>query len=243
VTMKSKHAELLQCLRKNNKWSLSVSLQATVRHSSTINDNVTTTHATLIRDHDRCQWKGEGVLRTAENVILEEASHVRFVVMNGDKYLTAIGPDLDSLWRGYIKEADYEAIRVGMLNDPSLAGALSGRMFGSHGMDIYGLIEQSQDIRYGESDVSMDGLACYEIEGTCKYGKTRIIFSPDKGYCPLKWEITKIPGHYFHDKLLGQNTKNWKATYYADEIKEIGGFYIPLKGHLQHEEILADGHG
>jgi len=115
-------------------------------------------------------------------------------------------------------------------------------MFGNNGMDIYNLIEQSQNIRYGESDVTIDGLPCYEIEGTCKYGKTRILFSSDKGYCPLKWEITKTPGHYFDDKLLDRNIKKWKATFYADEITEISGFYMPLKGHLQHDVLRKTDH-
>jgi hypothetical protein len=173
---------------------------------------------------------------------MEEASHVRYVIMNGKQYLVAMGPDLNTLWRAYIKEADYKAILIGMLNDPTLASALWGKTDGSSGMDIYELIEQSQNVEYGESDYSIDGLGCYQIGGTCKYGQTKIIFSPDRGYVPLKWEIAKKPGDHVNTKLLRSDQKERKYTFNADDIEEVDGYYIPMKGRMLHTIVHEDDH-
>ncbi len=231
--MNDKATDILQSLRNNNQWSASFSLQAKIKYSSTLNDKITTTELTFIRDHDRCQMKGWGILKTAQGVILEEANHIRYIIMNGEKYLVAIGPDLDTLWTGSIKETDYDVIRSGMLNDATIGSPIWGGTDANSGMDIYSLIQQSNHVTHGKSDDSIDGLACDEITGTSKYGRTKIVFSPEIGYVPLKWEIDKAPGDYCNTKVLPDGMKKRKLSFQASEITRIGEFDIPLKGHMQ----------
>jgi hypothetical protein len=228
----------LQRLKNNNKWNSSVALQLTTKHSSTVYNNITISDITFVRDNNRCQWKGTSTLKTNENEIIKEGCHVKYIIMNGEQYLLAIGSDLNTFRRGSIKQTDYKETQNLMLDDPDLGGALWGRIHGNHGMDIYHLIEQSQNIKYGKSNFSVDGLECYEIEGACKYGNIRIIFSPERGYFPLKWEITKKPGDYCDNKLL--SGKHWKATFEVEEGKNKDEFYIPLRGRLQHDVVSKD---
>ncbi|MHC4742979.1 MAG: hypothetical protein ACYS8Z_13770 [Planctomycetota bacterium] len=239
--MASEHTEALKYLKNNNEWNSSISMQVTTTYSSSVHDNINVTDIMFIRDNYRCQWKGTSVLRTKENVIIEEASHVKFTIMDGERYLLAVGSDLNTLRRASIKQTDYKATQGLMLDSPDMGSALWGRIYGSNGMDIYELIEQSKNVRYGKSDFLADKLECYEIEGTCKYGSTKIVFSPERGYVPLKWEIAKRPGDYFDAKLLGSNIKDWKVTFCANEIKDIGGFHMPLKGRMQHDLVFRNG--
>jgi hypothetical protein len=235
----SQQNEMLQRLKNNNKWNSSVSLQATTRYSSTVNHNITITDITFIRDNDRCQWKGTSTLKTNENEIIKEGCHVKYLIMNGEQYLLAIGSDLNTFRRGSIKQTDYKETQNLMLDDPDQGCALWGRIYGNNGMDIYHLIEQSKNVKYGKSNFSIDGMECYEIEGTSKYGNVKIIFSPERGYFPLKWEITKKSGDYFDDKLL--SGKHWKVTFQVEEVKNVGGFCIPLKGRMQHDIVSKNG--
>ena len=237
--MASEHTEVLKYFKNNNKWSSSVFLQATTRYSSTVNDNITITNITFIRDNDRCQWKGTAILKANENKIIEEGNRAIYTIMNGKQYLLAVGSDLNTFRRASIKQTDYKETQSLSLDDPDTGSAFWGRIYGNNGMDIYNLIEQSQNVEYRKSDLLIDGLECYEIEGICKFGNIKIIFSPEKGYLPLKWEITKKPGDYFDNKLL--SGKHWKVTFQVEEIKNIDGFYIPMKGHMQHDIVTKNG--
>lgn len=236
--MASQHTEVLKSLKANSKWSSSISLQATTRHSSTVNENIAITNIAFIRDNDRCQWKGTTTLKTNENKVIEEGSHIKYTIMNGERYLLAVGADLNTFRRASIKQTGYKATQSLMLDDPDTGSALWGRFYGNNGLDIYNLLEQSQNIQSEKCDFLIDGLECYEIEGTCKYGDIKIIYSPQRGSFPMKWEITKKPGDYFDDKLL--DVKHWKVTFQAKEVKNIDGFYIPLKGRMQHNVVSKD---
>lgn len=79
--------EVLNYLKKNNSWCSSISLHATISHSSTVNGNTTITDMAFIRDNDRCQWKGTSTLKTNENEIIKEGCHVKYIIMNGEQYL------------------------------------------------------------------------------------------------------------------------------------------------------------
>ena len=228
----------LEHLKNNNRWSTSVALQVVSRQSSTVNDNIAITNLTFIRDHDRCQWKGTTVLKTSGNQIIEEANHVKYLIMNGKQYLLAMGADLETIKRASVKQADYESTQNLMLDDPDMGGTLWGRIYGNNGMDIYKLLEQSQSVQCRKSDIAVDGVECYEIDGTCKYGNIKIIYSPQKGCCPLKWEISKKPGDYFDGKRL--DAKHWIIIFQAKEINNIEGFYVPMKGRIQHDVLSKD---
>jgi len=228
----------LEKFKNNNQWASSVYLQATTRYSSTVNDNITITDITFIRDNERCQWKGTSILKTSENKIIEEVNHIKYTIMNGEQYLLAMGADLNTFRKASIKQTGYKETQSLMLDDPDMGSALWGRIYGNNGMDIYDLLEQSQNVKYGKSNLLIDGLECYEIEGTCKYGTIKIIFSPEKGYFPLKWEITKKTGDYFDNQSL--SGKLWKVSFQAEEVRNINGFYVPIKGHVQHDVVSKE---
>lgn len=235
-----KQSEVMKYLKDNNKWSSSFFLEANIKNSSTEFENINITDITIIRDNNRCQWKGTSVVKTNNNEITEKGNNVKYLIMNGKEYLLVSGWDLNTLKKAYIRQSDYNEEQSLMLDSPDLGSALWGRIYGNNGNDIYNLIEQSQNIQYRKSDFLLDGLECNEIEGTCKYGKIKIIFSPERCFCPLKWEITKKSGDYFDTKLLDNIIKDWKVTFNANEIKKIDGFYIPVKGRMQHDIILKN---
>lgn len=236
VTLKAQTPEdILRLLQENNSWCKSVSCEVqTCCYPGNIPEIYNETNVQFIRDYNRLELIGN--YTAYENGrIFEEASHAKFDVAEGKKYLNAIGATKDKLFRASIRETKYQENLYDILNDPDRGSPLWGRIFGNQNLDIYEIISKSPNLTYDASDVkTTDGKQCYELKGENALGTVTIFLSPEKGMIPLGWLIEKKGHNYFNNSILKEiGIKSWKASYKVLKTNEVDGNIIPTEGGME----------
>jgi hypothetical protein len=125
-----------------------------------------------------------------------------------------------------------------MLNSDTYGGNILGRMGGNGHMNIAILLMSANDLVIRPDIQSVNGLQCYVLEGTTRYGKATAWVASDKGYSPAKWIIKKSDGDLLGDKVTtGSRIMDFEVI----EFEQRGTAFIPKRAKVTDSTQLPDG--
>ena len=125
-----------------------------------------------------------------------------------------------------------------LLDSDSYGGHVLGRMGGNGHLNISEFLISANDLTVRPDMQIVNGLKCYVLEGTTRYGKAIAWIAPDKGYSPAKWTIQKGPKDLLGDKPIGVNRI---TEFEVIEFEQQGKSFIPKQAKSNDNVSLPDG--
>ncbi len=195
---------------------------------------------TLHIDHDRIEWNGiafepdgNGNPAPGKNAILRTIITGReFVSVTGHIGFSPLGASITSELKG---------VKEDLLDVADHGGPLFGKIYGANHKGVADLLSESNDIRLRYKQEDINGINCYVLEGTTKYGKVVVWSAPDKGYSALKWKIEKTGDDIINDKPMSKTEMIlWISQFECKEIQEINGYFIPKTATYDFTSTLKD---
>lgn len=147
-------------------------------------------HFIFRRDHDRCEWVGQQLIFDEKGNVDPVRSQVIKEIINGELYANVISTPLNARPRGVVIKRDYNEERERLLEDSDYGGPLFGRMYGCSHKSIGDLLSESATLYMRPERENINGIPCYVLEATTKYGKVTAWIAPGKGYSALKWTMS-----------------------------------------------------
>ena len=240
-------AEALQRYRESLSYSQSVSMKIQHRVDSNDNELFPQTLDFVFRqdrDNNRAEWIGKRLIFRGEgNIDLINSDFVKDIA-DGNMLVSLEGmrlktEGLDSrrviLWYKYTEKLKE------LLENPNFGGPLFGKMYGSNYKSVADLLGESPDLHIRNKDENINGVACFVLEGTSKYGKATAWIAPEKGYNAMKWVIEKGPHHLFDDTVISTkwpSAEGSKVVFNSKELHEVidedNTVFIPKFAHFTH---------
>jgi hypothetical protein len=152
------------------------------------------------RDHDQAEWLGQRLLFDAEGNVDKLNSRVIKQISTGELFLDI--PETSpfaALPRAAVVNRDYKEHLEVALDSSDYCGPLFGRIDGINHKGIAGLLGESNNLRLHDKQENLNGVSCYVLEGTTKYGKVTAWIAPEKGYNALKWVFERNRDDLFDD--------------------------------------------
>jgi hypothetical protein len=189
-------------------------------------------HFIFRQDNDRAEWLGQHRLFDDNGNIDPNQSKVIKQIITGDVYLGLPACPLNAPPRGALIGSDCEEKRKALLINPEYGGPLFGRMFSISQKSIAELLGQSTNLYLRNQQENINGVACYVLDATTKYGRVAAWIAPEKGYSTLKWSIhkSKTRGDLFDERPLSSN--HWVAVFDSVEVQELNGVFVTTGGCL-----------
>ena len=125
-----------------------------------------------------------------------------------------------------------------LLDSDSYGGHVLGRMGGNGHLNVAEFLISANNLTVRPDMQSVNGLQCYILEGTTRYGKAVVWIAPDKGYCPVKWTIQKGPRDLLGDKPIGVNRI---TDFEVIEFEQQGKSFIPKRAKSNDTVSMPDG--
>jgi hypothetical protein len=165
-------------------------------------------------------------------------------IFTGKEFVSVVGNPGRPLLGASIT-ADYaknKEAKEEMLDQDDLGGPLFGRIYGNNHKNVPDLLSESNDIHLRQEQEEINGISCYVLEGTTKYGIVTAWIAADRGYAALKWVIKKTGDDIINDMQMS-NTKMVLSIYQFDcqEVQEFNGYFIPTKATFTDTSKLKDG--
>jgi hypothetical protein len=125
-----------------------------------------------------------------------------------------------------------------VLNSDTYGGHILGRMGGNNRMNIAMFLMSANDLFVRPDMQSINGLQCYVLEGTTRYGKATAWVASDKRYSPAKWIIQKSDGDLLGDKAMtGSRIMDFEVI----EFEQHGTMFIPKRAKVTDSIQSPDG--
>ncbi|HUT30890.1 MAG TPA: hypothetical protein VMX13_13945 [Sedimentisphaerales bacterium] len=85
----------------------------------------------------------------------------------------------------------------------------------------------------------VDGVPCYVVQATGKYGQYKIWIDPTRGYNIRKAAMRKEVGDLFDDEkpLSADQTQFLEFTVHNIEVENVGGVWFPVGGRAEKHEV------
>lgn len=196
------------------------------------------------RDGKRYEWIGESVVVDNNGVVNRAGSHIIKSIFTGEEYINVIGPVDAAPWAASIQKDSYDNELKDLYEAPILGGPLNGNIFGNNHKSVAELLSDGNDLRLRGRQENINGIPCYVLEATTKYGKVTAWIAPEKGYNALKWVIEKSPKDFFDETLIsssGFETESWIATLDSVDVQKIDDTFVPVTGYFTHKIRKSDG--
>jgi len=230
-TQKLSSAEALQQYRESLSYSQSVSMKIQHRVDSNDNELFPQTFDIVFRrdrDNNRAEWIGKRLIFGSEGDVDWHNSDFVKDIADGNMLVSLEGArltdGLDS--RRVILWYKYTGRLKELLENPNWGGPLFGKMYGSNYKSVADLLDESGDLHIRNKGENINGVDCFVLEGTSKYGKVTAWIAPEKGYNAMKWVIEKDPHHLFNDTAISKKwpgIEGWQVLFNVKELNEIIG--------------------
>lgn len=242
-------AEILLRYKKSLLWSQSVSMRikATVDvDANHPNKEFFPSKVDFIfrQDHDRAEWLGQRLLFDDEGKVDRLNSRVIKQISTGEFFLDVSETSPFAAFpRAAVVNRDYKELQENVLDSSDLCGPIFGKLPGINHKGIAGLLGESNNLRLHDKQESVNGMPCYVLEATTKYGRVTAWTAPEKGYNALKWVFEKGPSDLFDKTLV---SLKWPETtsismFDSAEVQEVKNVFITTGGCLTHTVNFADG--
>lgn len=194
-------------------------------------------------DGKKCEWLGKWWTTDIHNKKLGEDRPI-YDLYDGNSFvqLAQDNPYPErNFYHATMYTSGFDEEKEIRLEHPNYAGPMNGRMYGNKGKSVADLLLDSRELKVNESLESINGIDCYVIEGSSRYGKVTAWIAPSKGYNAVKWSIekNKDKGDFFDDKKL--YNEKWTAIFEADSFQQIDDIFITASGELKFETISDSG--
>jgi hypothetical protein len=200
--------------------------------------------------NNRAEWIGKLLIYDSNGEIdLQNSSFIK-EISDGNMYVGLSGDHLKNTidTRRIILQYNYKERLQELLENTSFGGPLFGKMFGSNYKSVADLLDESSDLHIRNKDENVNGVDCFVLEGTSKYGKVTAWIAPEKGYSAMKWVIEKDPHHLFDEAPISTkwpSMKSWQVMFNVKELHEIIGEdnmeFAPKLAHFTFVINFRDG--
>ena len=247
-------AEILLRYKKSLLWSQSVSMRIDATIDVDANDprkKFFPSKVDLIfrRGHDRAEWIGQrsifddtGNADKLDSKVIKRISTGKLFLDVPNTSPFAAFPRAAVVWRDY-----KELLEVTLDSKDFGGGPLLGRIHGINHKGIAGLLGESNDLRLHDKQEILDGVSCYVLEGTTKYGKVTAWIAPEKGYNALKWVFECGRDNLFDDAPLSakwpelQSAKEVFECVEMEEVNDVNTVFVPKRARSTHTVKFANG--
>lgn len=198
-------------------------------------------HFVYRRDGKRCEWVGKSLGFDDKSELVN--NNVIMHIFQADRYIHAIGPadgPADAVFLTRRFEGEQELQR----DAPSLAGPLGGNIFGNNHKNVVQLLGDANDLGVCDNLEIVNGVPCYVLGATGKYGKVTAWIASERGHNAMKWVVEKSPHHLFDGERFSTRwpeTKKWIAAFDLIETQKVGDRYLPKKALFTHTIEQKDG--
>ena len=114
-----------------------------------------------------------------------------------------------------------------LLDNDGYGGPLLGRIYGSGHFNVAELLRQAGDVKVRATQEEINGLQCYVLEGTTRFGAITVWVAPARAYAAAKWVIRKSSIDLFNDKPNGLDV--WVAEFEVVEFEQFGTAFVPKR--------------
>jgi len=207
----SQQQEILRRYRESLSWLNSVSMTVAIVVNYPGKGPFGSTFV-FRQDDDRIEWIGslfkfdskDDKKPNTESVFIYAATKNRYYVSVGPLKMPRAGAIIISATPEKYKNSKYEQAEFG--------GPLWARTYGTNHKNIADLLGESDDLHLRQGQEVVNGISCYVLEGTTKYGKVKAWVAPDKGYAALKWTVKKTGDDLVNDTPISEG---WKQRFDA----------------------------
>jgi len=253
-TGKPSSVELIQAYRESLSYLQSISMKIVVNVDSNESPFFPQTLDFIFRwdsDNNRAEWLGKqliydkhGELDTFNSTFIKDiADGNMYVYLAGDRLV-----EEGDYSRRVILYYNYKERLKDLIENPNNGGPLFGKMYGSNHQSVGDLLGQSSDLHIHDENENIDGVTCFVLEGTSKYGKVTAWIAPEKGYNAMRWVIEKGPHHLFDDTELSakwSSVESGQVSFNVKELHEIIGednaVFVPKLAYLTQTTNFRDG--
>lgn len=252
-TQKLSSAEALQRYRESLSYLQSVSMKMVANVDSNDHELFPQTLDFVFRQdgqNNRAEWIGKQLIYDSDGEIdLQNSAFIKDI-SDGNMYVGLEGDHLKNTIdaRRIILRYNYKERLKQLLENTNYGGPLFGKMFGSNHKSVADLLGESSDLHIHDKNENINGVACFVLEGTSKYGKVTAWIAPEKEYSAMKWVIEKDPHHLFDDAVISTkwpNIEDWKITFDVKELHEVidedNTEFVPKLAHTNFTINFHDG--
>jgi hypothetical protein len=250
-------AEVLRHYKESLSWQKSVSMKMVANVDSNDHEFFPQTLDFVFRrdgDNNRAEWLGRQLIFGSggdidvfnSDFVKEIADGNMFVSLEGMRLVEQPDSRIDS--RRIILLYNYTERLKALLENPNFGGPLFGKMYGSNYKSVADLLGESSDLHIHDEKENINGMACFVLEGTSKYGKVTAWIAPEKGYNAMKWVIEKDSHHLFDDAAVSKkwpSVEGGQVLFNVKELHEIIGedntVFAPKLAYFTHITNFRDG--
>jgi hypothetical protein len=193
------------------------------------------------RDDDRIEWIGSMFGFDSKGTKDPDTESVFINVVTKDHYYGSGGPP-NMPRAGAMISINPEKYKNGIYEEAELGGPIWARTYGTNHKSIVDLLGESSDLRLRQEQENVNGISCYVLEGTTRYGKVTAWIAPEKGYAALKWTIEKAGDDLINDKPMSQTQlTSWSTVFNCTELEQIGDSLLPKQATFDFATTSKDG--
>jgi hypothetical protein len=127
-------------------------------------------------------------------------------------------------------------------------GALRAYAPGTGSLSLIDLVRASKD-RDALPEKEIDGMRCIGAAAVTPYGKVQLWFAADRGFNIVQWSLQRNASDLFGNGPLSEQVFSNPSSpanaavdqLTAVQLKQIGEFWVPMKGRLTRTIAIADG--
>lgn len=193
------------------------------------------------RDHDSLEWNGNGFVPDSNGNPAPDKNAILRVIITSREFISVTGnPGFPPL--GAVISTEFKEKKESLLDADELGGPLFGRTSGSNHKSIADLLGEAGDIHLRQEQEDINGISCYVLEGTTKYGKVTAWVAPEKGYAALKWAIEKAGDDFLNDVPMSQTQViSWSEDFNCTELEQVAASFVPKTATFEFTSKLKDG--
>jgi len=201
------------------------------------------------RDSNCVEWLGKRLVFGRNGKVDLASSRVIKTIADGNMFVDL---QSDRLLDGYdyarriMLLHNYTERQGTLLENPNKGGPLFGKMYGSNYNSVADGLASNLHMHAKKENIN--GVACFILEGTSKYGKVTAWIAPEKGYNAMKWVIEKSSHHLFDDTGLSTkwpSVESGKDIFTLKELHEVKvegrTVFVPKRAHFTHITNFRDG--
>ena len=246
-------AEILLRYEKSPLWSQCVSIRIKATHNLDVNAPDKNSFPSKLdfifrRDHDRAEWIGQRLLFDDKGKVDQVNSRVIKRISTGEFFLDIPNTSPFAAFpRPAVVNRDYKELQENVLDSSDLGGPMFGRLQGVNHKGIAGLLGESNNLRLHDKQENLNGVPCYVLEATTKYGRVTAWIAPEKGYNALKWVFERSRDDLFDDIPLSARWPELQSVTAVfdclemQEVNDVNTLFVAKSSRFTHTVNFTNG--